>query len=760
MSTVEKYGRFIEEEGCFLLEQEPPKKWVNLHYNKIGDDEVYAEITNIGDGPVWVRDKEGNTCTLVSYDAKYLYIRDEESGTVFSPWGAPAPQPVTDRYCKYYAAKTEISGTCEGLKATQRVFVPKDYTMEVWTVNIENKTDRPRRISVFASAMFQLTGYDKEGKYVGKDNYAVVHPELGGTFITNRNVFVPTSKYKGYLVAFNNFVGGSGYRDHFFRSEFASGTPRILYGWNCENKPGYGPDCAGVVQTYIEIPPHASGRVDFLLGQATSIEEVKAVKASLTTEKLDVLCEEQMEIERKRASAFKVNTGNKNYDGLMNDFVKKQMYSYLINKSGFRDNLQTDCALAMVDYEVAKANFLRALASQYPSGKVIHGFRPLNRLTYSDKPAWILMTAPALIKESGDFSLLEEVVPYFESDESGTVWDHMLRTMRYLINDTGKHGLCRQHHADWNDGLEATAETGERESVMVTQQLCYGLIEMAELAEILGEREVEKEAKEQYEIFKNRLNEVAWDGEWYVRFLCEDGYKAGSNANEQGKILINSQSWSVISQTAIDDRGTRCMDSLEKLLGCEVGYRLVAPAFSKYDPRIGRMSNSMPGHAENGGCYNHAAGFKGVADCILGRAKEAWDTFVKVAPDNPANPVSNSLTEPFSFTNLYSTCEYVYGQSCYPWRTGTAGWFTMLLVEWILGARRSYKGLIIDPCLTADIPQASITRTFRGAVYEITLDNTAGRCKGVTSIIVDGEKLEGNVLPDFRLGVHRVQVVI
>lgn len=200
MSTIQLYGEFIEEEKCFMLTKEPPKKWVNLHYNKIGDDEVYAEISNIGDGSVWVRDKEGNTCTLVSYDNKYVYIRDEESGTVFSPAGSPAPQHVENYCCRYYAAKTEISSSCEGINVKERVFVPKDYTAEVWTVTLVNTTDRTRKVSVFAYAIFQLTGCDKEGRYVGKDNYAVVHPEIGGVFITNRNAFVPTDRYKGYLV--------------------------------------------------------------------------------------------------------------------------------------------------------------------------------------------------------------------------------------------------------------------------------------------------------------------------------------------------------------------------------------------------------------------------------------------------------------------------------------------------------------------------------------------------------------------------------
>lgn len=760
MTSIEQYGRFNNELGCFELFNEPPRKWINLHFNGIGEHEMYSEITNIGDGHTWCRDGQGRTCLLVNYDNKYLYVRDDETNTVFCPWGQPAAQEVSERSCRYYAEKTEISGTCAGLKVTQRVFVPADYVMESWTVTVENQTDRPRTVSLFGYAMFQLTGCNHEGKQVWKDNYGLVHPELNGVIVYNRNTSVPSDRFKGFLVTLNNFVGGSGYRDHFTRTDFGYGTPKILWGWNADNKPGFGPDCAGIVQVRLTIPPRAPARADFLLGQTSGPEDVKQMLSKVTPEALDRFCDEQGARERVRATSFTVETGHKNIDSLMNHFVKKQLYSYLINKSGFRDNLQLDNALAMVDYPAAESNLLRALASQYADGSCPHGFRPLNRLQYSDKPAWIMLSVPGLVYESGDYSLLEKEVPYFESDETGTVWDHMVRAMRFLATDLGPDGLCNQHHADWNDGLEATPESGERQSVFVTMQLCYGLIQVQELASRIGDGAVQEETAKLYTTFAARLNEVAWDGKWYVRTICGDGYKIGSSASEEGKIFLNTQSWAVLSGIASPEQAQTCMESVDELLESPLGYRICSPGFSRYDPRVGAMSNSMPGHVENGGCYCHAAGFKGVADCVLNRAEEAWRTFIKTAPDNPENPVSQSQMDPFSFTNSFSQVEWVWGRSGYPWRTGTAAWFTVLLVEWILGARRSPDGLLIDPCLTSTIKHARITRTFRGAVYEIELDNSAGRCNGAREITLDGKKVDGVVLPDLRNGTHTVKVLI
>jgi cellobiose phosphorylase len=723
---------------------------------------MHSEVSNIGDGNVWIRDNDGVKVNLIGWDAKYVYIRDDKSGTVFSPWGSPAAAPVKNNKCRFYRHKTEISGECEGLRASLRVFVPKELPIEVQTVTIENTGSKTRKISVFSYAMFQLNGNDKEGKWVDKDNFAVVRPDIKGVFIENRNRLVPTKNFKGFLCTLKDFKGGTGYRDNFLRSEFACGTPKIINGWNCDNKPGYGGDCAGAVQVTLTIPPKSIKRADFFIGQASNISDLRKTIKKLNHTVIDDMCEEQRIEEEKRSNAFKIETGNKNYDSLMNGFVKKQMYYYLINKSGFRDNLQVDYAYSMVDYKTAKNNILRALSSQYSNGTVPHGFRPINRLQYSDKPAWIPMVVAAMVKESGDFSLLNEKVPFYESKEKGSVWEHMIRAVKYLSQDLGKNKLCNQRHADWNDGLEATAAAGERESIMVSQQLCYDLNEIRILAEILDDRKTADWASKLYKIFSDRINKAAWDGDWYVRTICGDGYKIGSKKSKEGRIFINSQTWAVLSGIASPDRAEKCMNSLEKYLGCDLGYMLVHPGFSKYDPRVGRMSNTMPGSNENGGCYCHAAGFKGVADCVLKRPEKAWETFVKTAPDNPKNPISRSRLEPFCFTNAFSNVEYVYGRAANPWSTGTAAWFTILMIEWILGARRDYKGLLIDPCLTKKIPFAKITRNFRGAKYEIDIDNSAGRCTGVRKIILDGKEISGNTItPDSKQNLcHKVKVII
>lgn len=763
MSTIHQYGRFISDDNCFELTAEPPRKWRNIHYNQVGPVEYYVEATHIGDGHTRVRMDDGFTIELIGYDSKYLYIRDEETGRVFSPAGMPAPTPVQNYSCRFYPEKTEIRSVCDDLRVTWRIFVPRTEAFEAWTCTVENLSNRPRKLSVFAYALLAMSGKTHEGKPFARNNVSDVFPEIGTVVVTNRNVKVfPSGTLRGYITTLNACRGVNGYRNHFTRADYSVSAPKILQGWNCDNRPGYGPDCAGIIQVGLDLPAGGSARADFLIGHCDDVGQVKALRGRITPKRLDELCDDQAAVERRHAAMFGVDTGagNEDRDAVINLFVKKQMYSYLIDKSGFRDNLQTDCALAMFDYPTARANLLRALGSQKPSGEVLHSFRPLNRLTYADKPAWILMTVPWLIKESGDFDLLKETVPYFESDEKGTVWDHVQRTYRYMARDTGKRGLSLQHFADWNDGLEPSEKTGERESVMVSQQLCHGCLEVAELAERIGDRAVAEECRSVYARMAKAINDNAWDGKWYQRSICEDGYPLGSDRHEEAKIFLNTQSWAVISRVAEGERAALCMQEVDGRCTKPEGYVICDPPLSSYDERIGRFSTIMPLTNTNGGCYCHAAGFKALADCLLGRAEEAWQTYIRVAPDNPENPVSRSGMEPFSFVNKFDLVPQARGEAGYAWRTGTAPWFTMVLIEWILGVRRGYDGLVIDPCLSRQVPRASVKRTFRGAVYNVRIDNTAGRCRGAASIHVDGKKIKGNVLPLFKDGEHAVDVVI
>ncbi len=748
--SISRYGSFVDGGACFELRGEPPRKWRNIHCSTVDGMDFISEVSNLGDGPTAVRLPSGKESALCGYENKFLYVRDEATGVAFSPGGAPLVTPVTDKVCRYWASQTELSATCGEIAVRQRVFVPQEYPCEVWSVTITNTSKDERAVSLF--------GYVKPS-FAGNMR-ADVLPEIEGVFVSTYNAAREDRLNCCFLTVLQNFHAATGHRDDFFRSEYSTATPLLYWGANLHNRSGYLFAALAAVQARVLVPGGESAVVHFVFGYAPDVATVLRYRTELSPTRIESMARTAMEFELDLAGKFSIEIHNANLEALINHFSKKQLRAYLVNKNGFRDNLQVTLAYSMADYAGSREILLRALASQHSEGWAPCCFRPLDNARRSDQPTWILMAIPALVKESGDLALLDERVPY-QDGGSGSVLEHVVRAMRFLAGDVRAHGLVDLREGDWNDGLTPIEDDAPgRESVMVSEQFCYGLLEVAEMAEHMGDADLAAEARGLQREFARRINDHAWDGQWYQRVLCDDGFVIGTQAASEGRIFMNAQSWAILGRVAPPDRARLCMDKVEELLKLDIGYRICDPPFTRLDERVGHSSTVMPGDIENGGCYNHAAGFKAVADCMLGRAEEAWETFRKIAPDNPLNPVAQSEIEPFAFVNLFFAHKYAYGKAFYPWRTGTAAWFTLLIVEWILGARRHHAGLLIDPCLTRTIPRARVVREFRGATFDIHLDNRAGRCKGAHSIHCDGRRMEGNILPDFREGTHHVAVVI
>jgi len=762
MSSFEQYGKYLDSEGSFELAEEPPRKWSNLHYNEPGENEILSEATNVGDGTITVRDMAGNTCELVGRHAKYLYIRDDESNLCFTPWGSPIPTPTKLRTCQFHPVHTTINSTCAELRVIHRIFIPRREIFEAWTTTLQNLTDRPRKVSLFAYAHFQLTGTNANGDPVGKDNHSEVQPDICGVFIQNRSLAVLNYRFNGYLVTLNRaeYVASSGYRDFFTRESLSPGDPKILTGWNCDNKSLSGPDCAAIVQIRFNLPPRFKIRADFLLGQAKDLREIRSVLERTTPTTLDQAVEEQSTVEKRRTVTFSSDTGKKNFDNFLNYFSKRQTVRDLISTQDISSTLETDAALTLFDYPLARANCLRVIATQNEDGSFPHGFRPAHLGKPPVSAASLLFAVPWMIKESGDFSILDEVAPYEKSPTTETVWEHLLRSIHFLSENLGPNGLCNESQDDTVDGLDPATKTGSRESVLVTEKFCLGLIEMQELALRRGDKRTSQQMKEIFTRFHGQLNKVAWDGEWYARAINANGYRLGSLRNSEGRIFTSVQSWAVLSQIAPPDRAKSSLEVVDRFLESDYGLALVAPAFSKYDERIGQLSAARPLTSENGAAVHHAAAVHGIADCLMGRPERAWALLQKITPDSAKNPVSNSLTEPFTLPGGYSLGKDWPGLTLPGPGNGVAPWYIMLAVEWILGARRHYDGLLINPSLSREVPRAKVIRTFRGARYEIEIDNTVGRCVGTQTITLNGSTLKGNILPDMRSGTHFVKVVI
>lgn len=335
---------------------------------------------------------------------------------------------------------------------------------------------------------------------------------------------------------------------------------------------------------------------------------------------------------------------------------------------------------------------------------------------------------------------------------------HVKAAVNRLIADKGPHGLVRIWFADWNDALNITTDP-HAESVMLSQQFCLALKELGTLMQHTGDTEYADFLMRQYNLLKDIINTVAWDGKWYMRALSVHE-NIGSKDSSGSKIYVNSQSWAVIAEIPDAERLPVVMDAIDSMEH-EFGFPINMPPYEEYSPHVGRMSGMLPGLFENGGVYCHATGFKIVADCKAGRGAEAIRTLKKIMPDSDVNPSTVSGAEPYVFTNCYSIHPKYYGRSYHSWTTGTSAWAVMGLYEGIMGVKRDYKGLRLEPCFPPEWEVAEVTREFRGSRYHITIENPRHLSKGIVEIYVDGDKIDGNILPLFNDDrIHEVSVIL
>ena len=330
------------------------------------------------------------------------------------------------------------------------------------------------------------------------------------------------------------------------------------------------------------------------------------------------------------------------------------------------------------------------------------------------------------------------------------------------FNDVGDKGLPRIGHADWNDAIDAAGIKHKGQSVWLAMALVRSLKMFAELCELAGEPAKAASAREQADVMAQRVNQCAWDGEWYLRGFTDDGTPYGSAKDREGKIFINTQSWAILGGVADAERQAKLLRSAERYLDGPHGYALFHPAYSTWNQKLGRISMFSEGTKENAAVFCHAATFLIVAELMAKRGNSAYRAIKKLMP-NAQTDYELYKTEPYAYAEYLVGPEnpYRYGEGAFTWITGTAGWSLMAMTEWLLGARREYEGLRIDPCIPKHWKQCRIRRPFRGAVYDITIRNPHGVESGVGEIRVDGVAQKDALIRPHRDGrTHQVEVVL
>ena len=452
---------------------------------------------------------------------------------------------------------------------------------------------------------------------------------------------------------------------------------------------------------------------------------------------------------------------------------------------GFRDSNQDLVGFVHQIPERARERIIDIASTQFPDGGCYHQYQPLTKRGnndigggFNDDPMWLIFGTVAYIKETGDFTILDEPVPYDnEPGSEVSLMEHLRVSFNHVVENLGPHMLPLIGRADWNDCLnlncfswdpnesfqttENKTEGSKAESLMIAGLFVVCGRDYVELCAKVGLAQEAERAQKLVEDMVEAVKKHGWDGEWYLRAYDYFGRKVGSNENEEGKIFIESQGWCTMAGIGLEEGMVRkALDSVKKHLDCEHGIVLNNPAFTKYLVEYGEISSYPAGYKENAGIFCHNNPWVIIGETVLGRGDYAWDYYRKICPSYTEENSALHKVEPYVYSQMIAGKDAARpGEAKNSWLTGTAAWNWYAITQYILGIKPAYDGLEIDPCICSQWKEYTVTRRFRGAEYEITIKNPDGVCKGVREMLLDGQPIEGNIVPHTP-GTHKVLVTL
>ena len=734
---------FNEKNGVFTLyNPETGKDWSNHFFNDLS---YILSVTHFGATFSRYVDKNSVQVTLNCPLSSYLYIRDAESKKYWNVAGYPSLNKISGYKCEHGQQFTRISSAAHGIKSSVTYAISQNDTREVWKVTVKNDSKKSRVIDLFACTAFDLNGYAQPVYYSAvTTSFTEFVPEANAVFNENHNPYRPHELSSGYILSSEPAFSYEGNYEKFIGTFGTQTKPYILeHGLDLTKSAATVRTRGGIIQSRITLNPQEEKDVYFVLGLIISKKELIKRQGELISECASII--ENALNGENRFGTLRTKCPEPQMNRILNFWAEHQVSYCMLGKKAVRDNAQLAMAMLNFNLPLAKKTIDECVAHQYSDGHAVLTWYPyLEPNIYSDPSAWLIYAVCGYVKESGDFDYLNEKVNYLDGG-SATVYEHLKRAIDWFekADNYGAHGLPLIHHADWNDALNIPDEKAE--SVFMAMLICKAYDDMIELSEYIKNNDYALTLKKNKQKLADITNKEAWNGEYYVRAFSKFGVVGDKTSEGGGNIYVNPQSWSILSGICPKERlesVVKAIDGMETKYGIPMCF----PPYEKYDERVGRMSGMLPGVYENGGIYNHAGFFKVMADCKLGRGDNAVRAFKKIAPDGENNPSMKTTAEPYVFTNCYLKHPSVDMMVGFSWQTGSSAWGLMCYYEGILGLRRGYDGLHINPALPKEWKNAEAYRNYRGNRLHVKYKNSGGKNVVLT---VDGKKIKGNVVPLF-----------
>lgn len=788
------YGGFDTENDEYVITlkdyKNTPAPWINV----ISNPYFGFHISESGSSYTWYKNSRENKITAWSNDpvtdplTEALYLRDEGTGKT---WGI-TPRPLRDEkeYRIHHGFGYSVfKHEAYGILGEMTAFVPVDENVKLCIVKLKNNSDAERRLSLTyyahlvlgvvpqSTAQYISTYLDEENKFIYAQNPYSEH----------------FGKYYAYLSIGNGEENSyTGNRTEFIGRLESLENPESLKYKYLSNTTGSGYDSCLSANSKITIAPNGEESFVIMLGQNENLEKIKGiVKEYSSADKAQEKLSEVKSYWKSLLHRIQVKTPDKTMDIMLNGYLIYQTLScrYWSRTAfyqsggavGFRDQLQDVMAIGYLNPEITREHIIYSASRQFIEGDVQHWWHPVVssgiRTRFSDDLLWLPYVTIDYIKNTGDYSILDEEAGYLEdeplkegederykvtppSNKKGSIYEHCIKAIEIALR-FGEHNIPLMGSGDWNDGMSTVGNQGKGESVWLGWFLYKILDNFKELCAYKKDEDRAKKYESMRDFICENLEKNAWDGGWYRRAYFDDGTPLGSIQNDECQIDSLSQSWAVISKAGRKSRVEEAVKALERYLIKEDKgiVLLLNPAFNNSKLEPGYIKGYVPGVRENGGQYTHAAVWAVLALAELGYGYKAWRTYHMI---NPINHSKSYLGAERYKVEPYVMCADVYntpgqeGRGGWTWYTGAAGWMYRVGIEGILGLKlKKGKGFTVEPNIPDEWNEFEICYRKEKAEYHISVKRGEKR-----EIYLDGKLLKDDLIPYLDSGEHIVEVLI
>jgi len=812
-----KFGHFSDTAREYVITTpRTPLPWINY----LGSEAFFSLVSHTAGGYSFYKDAKLRRITRYRYNnvpadsnGRYYYIKDGD--TVWNPGWQPTQTELDSYECRHGLGYSIITGKKNSLTAKLELFVPVGDNCEIDRLVLTNESDAPKSFTVFSYLEFCLwNAVDDSTNF--QRNFSTGEVEVEGSTIYHKTEYRERRNHYALFTVNTPIDGFDTSRDAFLGAWRSNANPEVVENGRCTNSVAHGWAPVGVHQVNVTLQPGESRSLIFVLGYIENPEDEKwaapgvinktraqAMAARYATDaQVDAALARLHDHWNNLLSTYSVKSSDEKLDRMVNIWNQYQcMVTFNMSRSasyyesgtgrgmGFRDSCQDLLGFVHLIPARARERILDIAATQFPDGSAYHQYQPLTKKGnmdigsgFNDDPLWLIAAVYAYLGETGDYSILDETVD-FDNDHSlaQPLLEHLRRSFGYLRTHKGPHGLPLIGRADWNDCLNLNCFSDEPSESFQTfsnpnapdervaeSVLIAGMFVAIgpDLVAILRRRGLDDKAdacQKEIDAMNEAILRDGWDGEWFVRAYDAFGHKIGSKECEDGKIYIESQGYCVMGGVGVKDgKAEKALESVHKYLETKHGIVLLQPAYKEYHLELGEVSSYPPGYKENAGIFCHNNPWIIAAETVVGHGDRAFDLYSRIAPAYREEISDLHKMEPYVYSQMIAGKDAPnFGQAKNSWLTGTAAWNFYVISNYILGIKPDWEGLKVDPCIPHTWDGYQVSRRFRGATYAIAIENPSHVCRGVKQVTVDGQAIEGNILPVFADGkTHQVTVTL